>query len=224
MTTEIYDTNTDIAIKPKVIATIDDKASTINISNLRVMASFVDKANINTKAVNPIDLILNKEHAILATHPEMKAKSLIDMVKQERSGKHYKIQLVDKNTPYLAISFENDQLKVKILDKRVFHNKTDYHSNKKMARASPEGDVLRALVRQAALDGLESSLDAKQRDGENRSFSLSLTKLMIGDSEKGKFKDIISDIISARHIAPPSRTPLVKAAQINITKSSITTH
>lgn len=99
--TDIYDTNVARGEKPIKIATIDPEAHTMEISDLRVMSEFLNKRNINKEAVNPVDLILSKETGFLVTHPEMKAKSIIDLVAATKHKPAYNIILKDKNdVPY----------------------------------------------------------------------------------------------------------------------------
>jgi hypothetical protein len=98
MLTTVYDTNVEMGAKPVKIAIIDSASHTLKIDDLRVMSEFLNKKNINTSAIHQVDLILDKKHSsfnILATHPEMKASTLLNLVADMKFKPPYSIQLMD---------------------------------------------------------------------------------------------------------------------------------
>lgn len=175
--TKIYDTNIERGSTPPVIATIDSTNHIMEISNLRVMSEFLNKRNINTEAITPVGLILDGQKGqikpegnkdvigILMTHPEMKAKSILDLVpKVESNGRTvkepYTIVLKDKEEkPYLELKANGEgRVEYEILDNDIFMQKM--HAN------TIESSVLRATVRQIELGSLEKSLEQVYNKGD----------------------------------------------------------
>lgn len=183
--TIIYDTNVERGAAPIEIATIDSKANTMQIKDLRVIAEFLNKRNINTEAINQVDLIYNSKSPLntLVTHPENKAKSILDLVPGSRFKAAYNIQLTHTNGQvYAELVPEGDKVKVKVLDKDIFYQK---------ARADTiEASVLRAVVRQTEIGSLENSLNAAFEKGDKTSFEACISK---DNQAKGKFAAKILD-------------------------------
>ena len=79
--TDLYNTNVERGEAPVKIGKIDTIQNKLEITDLRVMAAFLNKRNINAEAVNQVGLIVkNNPINTLSTHPENQAKSIIDLV------------------------------------------------------------------------------------------------------------------------------------------------
>ncbi len=133
---------------PIEIAKINTETHVIEIFNLRVMAEFINKRNININAVNQIDLILKQiDLNLLATHPENKAKSIIDLVSSSQTP--YTIEFKTNDIVYAKLTSTNGKVTLDILNEKVFHDKSTTNTI--------EASILQAIMRQVTLGDLKAS-------------------------------------------------------------------
>lgn len=178
VTTIVYDTHVEKDAPPVKIAEIDSKLNVVVITDLRVTSEFFNKRQLNTAAINQVDLIFNSNDPLLllATHPENKAKSVLDMVPRAKiqleggdkpiyiEKPEYIVKLKNKEgIIYAELTPVNDKVILNILDKRIFFAKSNADTI--------EGTVLRAMTRQVTLGGLSESFNAAYRDGDKQSFN-----------------------------------------------------
>lgn len=110
--TKIYDTR-GVTSEPLLIASLDDKNHNLEIHNLLLMSSFINKMNLNSAAEHPIELILNSDKrssSPLISSSELKAQSIIDLVAQAPNNQHYSITLEHKKIPYLKLEYKDGKV------------------------------------------------------------------------------------------------------------------
>lgn len=144
------------------------------------MSEFLNKRNINAQAITQVDLILGGEKGkikaeqsekgaigILMTHPEMKAKAILDLTLVKTASKNaaeqssYVLVLKDKtsDTPYLQLKADaQGKIGYEILNNDIFEKKI--HDN------TIESSVLRATIRQIELGSLAKSLEQAHSQGD----------------------------------------------------------
>lgn len=166
--TTVYDTSVEQGTMPIKIATIDSGKNIVEINDLRVMSEFLNKQNINVNAVNQIDLILKKDSLQLATHPEYKAKSVLDLIPKAQNKPEYTVKLKNGDVVYAELKSNDDKIDLTILDMELFMKKT--------SAETIEAPVLRSLTRQVIEGDIKSSFNAEQADGDKNSFLTSLSK------------------------------------------------
>jgi hypothetical protein len=173
-TTVIYNTNVERGAPPVEIGKINTATKVMEVSDLRVMSEFLNKRNLNVEAVNQVDLIYNSKNPLntLSTHPENKAKTIIDLVPEGRFKPAYTIQVEDKESkkPYIELMPDKDgKVKLNILDTKTF--------NEKSGSDTIEGALLRSITRQVEKGSLEASFNAAFEKGDKQSFSESAMKI-----------------------------------------------
>jgi hypothetical protein len=170
--TTVLDTSVEKEEQPKEIAKIDSKSHIMEISNLRVMSEFLNKRNINTFAINQVDLILNSNPLnLLVTHPEMKAKAILDLVPEAEYKPAYRVQLKGKMKEedtdedkiiYAELVLVEGAVKLSIVNNQVFD---------KIAMSNNiESSVLRAITRQAIMGTLTASFESAYELNDIESF------------------------------------------------------
>lgn len=169
--TTIYHTGGDKNSPPDKIATIDSKKNIIEIVDLRIMSEFLNKRNINTAAINQVDLIYdtNSSLNILSTHVENKAKSIIDLISDATFNPSFQIKLNEGDTCYADIKLINGIATLTIANNEIF--------NEKATKDSVVGGLLRAITRQIQLGGIKESLNAAFKDGDKQSFEQAYNQL-----------------------------------------------
>ena len=142
--TMIYDTNVQRGSDPKKIGMIDNKKHIIEIDNLRIMSEFLNKQNINIDATNPVGLIFKKNlpFGFIVTHPQNKAKSILDLVIQTKYKLAYTVKINDINGITYAELVESEDKKIilKIVNQKIFAEK--------IQAKTIEATVLQAIVDQ----------------------------------------------------------------------------
>lgn len=182
VTTIVYDTNVEKGLPPIEIARIYGASHEIEITNLKVMAEFLNKKNINIAAINQIDLIYPSHNPfnVLATHPENKAKAILDLALFKGFKSTYTIKLKQFEVTYAVLKLEKDQLSLKIIDERIFM--------KKAYAETIEAMILRAMVRQVETGSLQASLEAVLVEGDKNSFISVMNESMWKDEEEARNK------------------------------------
>lgn len=152
--TTVYDTEVEKGSPPVEIAKIDPRSQVVRIGNLRVMSEFLNKRNINTAAVNQIDLLFKRTEKTLATHPINKAKSILDLVAVDG----YAVELCSQGTKYAVIVPGKEGPRLIITDTKVLHDLLIINNT------NIESIVLRAMVNQIPPDYLKTALDECAKD------------------------------------------------------------
>ncbi len=177
--TTIYDTNVERGQPAIDIGTINTSTNTMQIKDLRVMSEFLNKKNLNAEAIHQVDLIYNTKNPLnlLSTHPENKAKAILDLVPETRFKPAFTIKMMDKQgIEYAELTSVNGAVKLNVLNTTIF--------NEKALSETIEGGVLRAITRQVEKGGLEASFNTAFDKGDKNSFKESATKLGVGITDK----------------------------------------
>jgi len=177
--TTIYDTNVEKG-KPAIdIGNIDTNTNTMQIKDLRVMSEFLNKKNLNAEAIHQVDLIYNTKNPLnlLSTHPENKAKAILDLIPETKYKPAFTVKMMDKQgVEYAELTSVEGVVKLNVLDAAVF--------NQKALSETIEGGVLRAITRQVEKGGLEASFNAAFDKGDKNAFKESATKIGIAITDK----------------------------------------
>jgi hypothetical protein len=165
--TAVYDTNVERGSDPKKIADIDSKTHVVEISNLRVMSEFLNKKNINIAAVNQVDLIYRTDDPLnlLATHPENKAKAILDLIPATKFKSPYTVRLKSVEGVVYAELTPDEKgcgASFNVINRDIFVGKAKEDTIEAM--------VLRAMYRQVQVGGIVASLAAAYQDGDKPSF------------------------------------------------------
>ncbi|RYE06516.1 MAG: hypothetical protein EOP33_04915 [Rickettsiaceae bacterium] len=183
VSTLIYNTDIEKGKNAIVIGKIDAKNMTMDIDDLKVMAEFLNKKNINIEAVNQVDLIYNTKNPLntLSTHPENKAQAIIELVPKGKYKEPYTVTIKHQDQPYLTLtSNELGRVQMKILDKNVY--------NSKAMADTVEGSILRAVTRQIEYGSLEASLSAALSKGEKKAFLDTKTVSIVANTVQSETK------------------------------------
>lgn len=173
VTTDIMSTQVERGAPAVKIGEINDKDKIVNIQNVRLFADFMNKRNINQNATNEVELLLlsNKRFSGdyvggLATDPEMKAKSIIDMVTAAPPFKpnSYTINLQDEHgTIYATLESKDNSVRLDIKNQKIFDERS--HIDKDISKPlSLEGQILAAMERQIRLGSIEKSREEALRE------------------------------------------------------------
>ena len=151
----------------------------MQIKDLRVMSEFLNKKNLNAEAIHQVDLIYNTKNPLnlLSTHPENKAKAILDLVPETRFKPAFTIKMMDKQGgEYAELTSVNGVVKLNVLDTTIF--------NKKALSETIEGGVIRAITRQVEKGGLEASFNTAFDKGDKNSFKESAIKIGVNVADK----------------------------------------
>lgn len=175
--TGLYNTNVGVGEKPQLIGQIDSSKKELEIYDLRLVADFMNKRNINAEAENPVGLIYKKDNPLstLSTHPENQARSLLDLVPQSRFKPAYTIILKDKNGEEYAKLKPNASMEggveLQVINSEIFAQKATVETI--------EGSVLRSVTRQIAFGSLEASFNRAFDKGERQAFAEAVSNLRL---------------------------------------------
>lgn len=192
--TTIYNTDIERGSKATIIGKIKAPEKILEVHDLRLMTQFFNKTNINPNATDPVSLIfkannpLSLEDSALtqSTHPEHKANSLLNLIRDDKSSTPYTIELKNAGTTYARLARDNqNKIILNIIDKDTFKQKT--------SSETIEASTLRALSRQTIL-GLKESINKK--DEGIAEFQQMITKY---EGEKG-LKSIIQNSKQLAHL------------------------
>lgn len=181
--TIIYDTNVERGAKAIEIGKIDPKTNTIEIRNLKAMSEFFNKVNLNTEAINEVDLVFNSKDSLnlLSTHPENKAKAILELVPATKYKPAFTIKMLDEDgKEYAELTSVNGAVKLNVSNEDVFNKKALPEID------TVEGSVLRAITRQVAQGGVKKSLNLVSTLGDKVSFKHSIKKILAYDTPKVK--------------------------------------
>lgn len=170
--TKIYDTNVERG-KPAVeIGAINTINNTLEIADLKSLSEFLNKRNLNIEAIHQVDLIYNPQSPLnlLSTHPENKAKAVLDLIPETRFKPAFTIKMMDKQgVEYAELTSAQGNVKLNISNFDVF--------DQKASSETIEGAVLRAITRQVEKGGLEASFNQAFEKGDKNAFKESMVKI-----------------------------------------------
>jgi len=182
--TTIYDTNVEWG-KPAIkIAKVDNDKKEVEIYDLKIMASFLNKKHMNVKAENQLGLITNvaENSGVFATHPENKSASLIEAAKATKYKSAYNIKLFDvKGVIYAEIISGERGVILNITNETIY--------GKKVAERSTDARILRAVTRQIVFGGIEGSLDKVFEKGEEVAFKKAYRQMQVDKSSTKNTKN-----------------------------------
>ena len=173
--TKLYNTNVERGSPPVEIGYIDNNNNLIEIKDLKTTATFLNKRNINVEARSRVERIYNAskpENINLSTHPENKAKSVIDLAHEKPGKKAFTVVLKNKEgAEYARLTPDKNGSKLVVIDKVIFASKA--------MSDTIEGSLLRSITRQVTEGTLEKSLNAVLVQGDKESFTSSAKSIGI---------------------------------------------
>lgn len=140
VTTKLYDTDVERGERAIQIGEIDPPEGTMRIGNLRKVASFLNKKNINQDACSPVEALLSPKGGY-TTAPERKASAVMDIVSEHgysvelQSGEITYAKLVKEESGFVRLDIKdpsvwNDKIKGKTIEAGLLKEIEDQSSMK----------------------------------------------------------------------------------------------
>lgn len=218
VSTIVYSTNVERGAEAKKIGVIDPSKKILAVDDLKVMSEFFNKTNINKEAVNPVSLIykrkeVTKDTSVLtqSTHPENKAKAVLDLVKGSDSRPSYAVELKDGDVVYARLKSDTQgRVDVIVNNREVF--------NQRSTGNTIEAGILRSVIRQAIV-GIEDSV--KNFSENDRSFQERLSNYLDDKIQsEEKIKTVKPNLTVRIKRTSPTAAQLKKVLQSSSVASS----
>lgn len=154
--TALYDTDVERGASPQNIGEVDPAKKELRVDNLRQVAGFMNKRNINKKAVSPVEALLSGSGGY-TTSPERKVSSLLNATKEG-----YQVILRDSNKKeYARLSLGDDgEVKLSCDRRSVFE--------RKIKEATIEAGLLKEVERQVSPQYQEGKREIEKGVGSVR--------------------------------------------------------
>ncbi len=212
--TTIYNTKKSDA---PVMATIDPENHTVKIYDLKGMADFINKRNIETSATNPIELLFTKERMMLNmlnTHPDLKARGIIDLVPANpKAWKHkaYDVIVFHENEEYMRLSCDKqnpNKIIFDITNPKVLEDiEIQVDENQAKFPFSIEADIAKRILYKIGVEGISISESFIEQNNSLLTRSLSAYDEDVMEKLDQNFDDIVKSFKQAStDTSSPSRS------------------